>query len=77
MQKQLRFITRQRLAVCPLSSSLFPVPVVHKLALSKHLGRLPVHHRPLAGIRVFHLPVSGWFIWCFPSGRRQLCALPF
>jgi hypothetical protein len=31
----------------------------------------------LPGVRVFHLASVGWFLWVFPSGRRQLCALPF
>jgi hypothetical protein len=77
MQKQLRIITSRRLAVCPFSSSSFPVPVVPCVVFSKHLQRLPVHHRPLAGVKVYHLASIGWYVWCYPSGRRQLCALPF
>jgi len=76
MHKQLRIISSRRLSVCPLSSSCFPVPVVHRLAFSRHLGRLGVHYQPYHGIRVFHLPTT-WWVWCFPSGRRQLSALPF
>lgn len=76
MQKQLRIITRYRLAVCPFSASLFPVPVVPRKVFSRHFQRHPLHHMPLAGVRVYQL-VSGWYVWCFPSGRRQLCALPF
>jgi hypothetical protein len=78
MQKQLRIITSRSLAVCPLSSSIFPVPSIPRLAFSRHLRRLPINYRPLAGISVYHLPFAGgWYIWCYPSGRRQFCALPF
>ncbi len=76
MQKQLRIISGRRLAVCPLSSSLFPVPAIPRLSFSRHLRRLPVHYHPQAGVSVYYIP-TGWFIWCYPSGRRQLCALPF
>jgi len=76
MQKQLRIITSRRLSVCPFSSSLFPVPTIPHLAFSRHLRRLSVHYHPTAGVSVYYIP-TGWFIWCYPSGRRQLCALPF
>jgi hypothetical protein len=77
MQKQLRIISSRRLAVCPFSSSQFFVPALPPLAFSRHLGRLPVCFRPLPGVSVFHLSAVGWFVWVFPSGRRQLSALPF
>jgi len=77
MQKQLRIITSRHLSVCPFSSPLFPVPSVPRLVFGSHLRRLPIHYHPLPGVAVYQLPCSGWFIWCFPSGRRQLCALPF
>jgi hypothetical protein len=76
MHKQLRIITSRRLSGCPLSSCLFPVPVVPRLAFNRHLGRLGVHYLPSHGIRVFKLPIT-WWVWCYPSGRRQLAALPF
>jgi hypothetical protein len=76
MQKQLRIITRHRLAVCTFSSSLFPVPQVPSFAFSKHLGRRRIYYR-YRGTRVFSLGRSGWFIHCFPSGRRWLSSLPF
>jgi len=76
MQKQLRIVSRRRLAVCPFSSSWFPLPVVSRVAFSRHLGRLPVHFIPLPGVSVRLLP-CGWFVWCFPSGRRLLSAMPF
>jgi hypothetical protein len=77
MQKQLRIITRQRLAVCPFSSSLFgPVPQLPSWVFSRHLGRHPVYYR-YSGTRVFTLGSTGWFVHCSPSGRRWLSALPF
>ncbi|WP_207493766.1 hypothetical protein [Aridibaculum aurantiacum] len=77
MQKQLRIISSRRLAVCPLSSSIFSVPFIPSSVFSsRHLRRLRVHYHPVAGVSVYLLP-GGWFIWCYPSGRRQLCALPF
>ncbi len=76
MQKQLRIITSQRLAVCPFSSSLFPVPSVPASVFSRHFRRHHLHYRPLVGCFVYQL-ACGWYLWCFPSGRRQLCALPF
>ena len=76
MQKQLRIITSRHLAVCPVSSHLFPVPPVPQVVFSRHFRRRPVYYRPLVGCSVYQL-ASGWFLWCFPSGRRQLCALPF
>jgi hypothetical protein len=76
MQKQLRIITSSHLAVCPLSSSCFPLPSVPSLVFSRHLRRLPSCYSLLPGVSVFQLP-SGWYVWCFPSGRRLLSALPF
>jgi len=77
MQKQLRIITRSHLSVCPFSRSFFPPPVsVSHLAFSRHARRLGVYCRPLPGIAVLPLP-CGSYLWCFPSGRRQLSALPF
>jgi len=76
MQKQLRIISRSRLAVCPLSHCHFPLPVLPPLAFSRHLGRLPVCYR-YSGVLVYALVGCGWFVHCFPSGRRQLSALPF
>jgi hypothetical protein len=77
MQKQLRIITRRRMAVCPLSTAYFPpVPAVPAVAFSRHFQRRPVYFRPLPSIKVYLL-ASTWFIWCYPSGRRQLAALPF
>lgn len=77
MQKQLRFITRRSMAVCPFSSSLFPpVPQVPAFAFGKHLGRRPVCFR-YRGSRVFTLASTGWYIHCSPSGRRWLSSLPF
>ncbi|MBS1738520.1 MAG: hypothetical protein JSS98_18210 [Bacteroidetes bacterium] len=76
MQKQLRIISSGRLAVCPFSSSHFPVPPVPAFIFGRHLGRRPVYYR-YRGVRVFALGSSGWFVHCFPSGRRLLSALPF
>lgn len=78
MQKQLRIITSRRMSVCPLSIALIPLPVpsVPAIAFSRHFQRHPLHSRPLPSIRVYQL-ASGWFILCYPSGRRQLAALPF
>jgi hypothetical protein len=77
MQKQLRIITRQRLAVCPLSSSLNgPVPPVPSSVFGRHFRRHSVHYHSVTGAAVIRLQ-SGWYVWCYPSGRRQLAALPF
>ncbi len=76
MQKQLRIITRQRLAVCPFSLSLGPVPQLPSWVFSKHLGRRPVYYR-YRRCRVFVVGSSGWYLHCYSSGRRQLSALPF
>jgi hypothetical protein len=77
MQKQLRIITRSRMALCPLTYCHFPVPALPPLAFSRHLCRLPVFHRPAVGVRAYHLASIGWFVFVYPSGRRQLSALPF
>jgi hypothetical protein len=73
MQKQLRIISRSRLAVCPLSHCHFPLPALPPLAFSRHLGRLPVFYR-YSGVLLYALVGCGWFVHCFPSGRRQLIA---
>lgn len=77
MQKQLRIITRSRLALCPLSYCHFPLPALPPLVFSRHLGRLPVFYRPALGVRALHLASIGWFVFIYPSGRRCLSALPF
>ena len=77
MQKQLRIISRTRMAVCPFSYCHFSRPALPHLAFSRHLCRLPVYFRPAPGVRVFHLAAIGWFIFVYPSGRRMLSALPF
>jgi hypothetical protein len=77
MQKQLRIITRSRLALCPLSYCHFPVPALPLLAFSRHLCRVGVFYRPSPGVRVFPLASVGWFVFIYPSGRRLLSALPF
>ena len=78
MQKQLRIISSRRLAVCPVSRSFSTVPFVPaSVFASRHLRRLGVYYSPSPGVQVLRLRRSGWFIWCFPSGRRQLAALPF
>jgi hypothetical protein len=77
MQKQLRIITRHRLAICPFSSSLFqPLPHVASIYLSKHLGRRSVYFR-YNGSRVFSIGTTSWYIHCSSTGRRWLSALPF
>jgi hypothetical protein len=77
MQKQLRIITRKRLAICPYSHSFFTgFAAVSSLAFSKHLGRLPQVFSVMPGVQVFQLP-CGWLVWRYPSGRRLLAALPF
>ena len=77
MQKQLRIITSRHLSVCPFSSSTFSVPPVQPSFFSKHFRRRRVYYRPVAGVSVYHVKSCGWYIWCFPSGRRQFAALPF
>ncbi len=76
MQKQLRIITSRRLAVCPLSLSLSPVPQLPSWVFGKHVGRRAVYYR-YRGCRVFAVGSLGWFLHCYASGRRQLSALPF
>jgi hypothetical protein len=76
MQKQLRIITRSRLALCPLSFCHFPVPALPSVAFSRHLGRLHQSFSVMPGVQVFQLP-CGWFVFRYPSGRRCLSALPF
>ncbi len=76
MQKQLRIITRYRMAVCPLSQSFFALPALPSLAFGRHLSRLPIHFRPQQGVTVRALSV-GWFVWRYPSGRRLISILPF
>lgn len=76
MQKQLRFINCRHISVCPFSNSLFPVPPVPPQVFSRHFRRQPVYYR-YSGVSVYALPSVGWYVHCFPSGRRQLSALPF
>ncbi len=78
MQKQLRIITSRRISVNPFDASLSLIPPCFpSMAFSKHIGRLHVHYRPLPGVRVYYFKVFSLYVWCFPSGRRQLNALPF
>jgi hypothetical protein len=76
MQKQLRIITRQRMAVDPFSTSFLPIPSLPRLAFSKHFGRVGVY-RSYRGTRVLRLGSTGWYVHCFLTGRRWLSALPF
>ena len=62
MQKQLRIITSQRLAVCPFSSSTFQVPPVPASVFSRHFRRRHLHYRPLVGCSVYRL-TCGWYLW--------------
>lgn len=78
MQKQLRIITRRRISVNAFDASLSLIPPCFpSIAFSRHLGRLGVHYRPLPGIKVYLLPFFHLYVWLYPSGRRQLNALPF
>lgn len=76
MQKQLRIITSRRLAVCPFSLQFGPVPALPSWVFGRHLGRRSIHFQ-YRGSRVFVVGSRGWYLHCFPSGRRQLSALPF
>jgi len=76
MQKQLRIITSRRLAVCPFSLQFGPVPVLPSWVFGRHVGRRHIHFQ-YRGSRVFVVGSLGWYLHCFPSGRRQLSALPF
>ena len=77
MQKQLRIITSRHLSVCPVSRQFHQVPAIESSFFSRHFRRRQVNHRPLPGTSVYHIMPSGWYIWCFPSGRRQFAVLPF
>jgi len=77
MQKQLRIISRKRLAVCPFSQSFMQsCSTVSPLAYGKHLSRLPQVCSLMSGVQVFTLP-GGLLVWRYPSGRRLLALLPF
>ena len=76
MQKQLRIISSRRLAVCPFSLSFSTVPTLPSWVFSKHVGRRAVYYR-YRKCRVFVVSQSGWYLHCYPTGRRQLSALPF
>ncbi len=78
MQKQTRIITSRRISVNPFDASLSLIPPCYpSLVLSRHIGRLQVHYRPSPGVRVYYFKLFSVYVWCFPSGRRQLSALPF
>ncbi len=77
MKKQLRIISRRRIAVCPYSGILQEsIQLVSRLAFSKHAGRQGVAFRPHPGVQVLNLP-CGNYLWRYPSGRRMVSALPF
>ncbi|MBS1925362.1 MAG: hypothetical protein JST57_05115 [Bacteroidetes bacterium] len=78
MHKQLRIITSRRIiSVCPFSRSIMSsVPQLPHWVFSRHIGRQPVYYQ-YRGTRVFAIGRSGWFVHCFPSGRRWLSCLPF
>jgi hypothetical protein len=78
MQKQLRIVSRRHLAVCPFSSTGFPV-TPHPLVFSRHLGRSRAfsrsHRTAFSGASICQ--TGGWLVWRYPSGRRMLALLPF
>ncbi|MBL7722231.1 MAG: hypothetical protein JNK98_09590 [Chitinophagaceae bacterium] len=77
MHKQLRIISRRHLSACPFSLSIMPsLPSLPHWAFTRHIHRQPLYYRYF-GTRVYAIGKSGWFVHCFPSGRRWLCCLPF
>lgn len=77
MQKQLRLISLRQVRVCPFSVGFFAVPPLPPLVFGRHARRLPRVFSALVGVRVVRLPRCGWYLWLFPSGARQVSALPF
>jgi hypothetical protein len=45
-------------------------------AFQRYIRRSSLAHQPVFGIKVYRLP-CGCFVWCYPSGVRELSALPF
>ena len=74
MRKQLRIITALRLAVDPWSKETYPLPNIPRFAHSKYLRRRTKYRYDK--MRVVDL-TGGWYILCYPNGRRMLSALPF
>ena len=77
MQNHPRISAGSQLGICP-----FTPQVLHQhlqlspFAYQRYIRRSRLAHQPVFGIKVYQLP-CGCFVWCYPSGVRELSALPF
>ena len=77
MQNHPRISAGSQLGICP-----FTPQVLHQhlqlspFAYQRYIRRSSLAHQPVFGIKVYQLP-CGCFVWCYPSGVRELSALPF
>ena len=72
-----RISAGSQLGICP-----FTPQVLHQhlqlspFAYQRYIRMSRLAHQPVFGIKVYQLP-CGCFVWCYPSGVRELSALPF
>jgi hypothetical protein len=52
-------------------------PALPLLALSCHLGSLPIVHGLPFWVLAYNFDYIGWFVFVYPSGCSQSSALPF
>ncbi|MBK8310339.1 MAG: hypothetical protein IPL04_04960 [Chitinophagaceae bacterium] len=77
MQNHPRISAGSQLGICP-----FTPQVLHQhlqlspFAYQRYIRRSRLAHQSVFGIKVYQLP-CGCFVWCYPSGVRELSALPF
>ena len=75
MEKQLRLISRSRLAVDQWSREHYTLPVIPKWTFSRHIRRRS-KYRYADGMKVIDIDTD-WCVHCLPNGRRILSILPF
>ncbi|MBK6730140.1 MAG: hypothetical protein IPG60_03940 [Bacteroidetes bacterium] len=77
MQNHPRISAGSQLGICPFTPAGSPSALaLSPFAYQRYIRRSRLAHQPVFGIKVYQLP-CGCFVWCYPSGVRELSALPF
>ena len=77
MHKHPRLSSGSNSGICP-----FTPQVLHQhlplspFAFQRYIRKSSLAHQPVFGIKVYRLP-CGCYVWRYPSGVRELSALPF
>jgi hypothetical protein len=72
-----RFSSGTQLGSCHLSQQpIYEHLPLSRFAYQRYIRRSALAHTTHHGIRVYRLP-CGCFLWRYPSGERELSALPF